>query len=82
VRKARLTRTPVNGIALQMEMARTTTRDAAMHTVESGKRAKTATVPRSQDHEGRREKMLRWSFWTLFLLATLCTLVWKLVTRA
>jgi hypothetical protein len=42
--------------------------EVIMRTVEAGK----PTAP-----EAWREKMLRWAFWTFFLLATLGALFWK-----
>jgi hypothetical protein len=30
-------------------------------------------------HDGRQERMLRWGFWIVFLLATLCAFAWKML---
>lgn len=49
-----------------------------MHVFDSEK-PKVDALRSSAAHEERREKMLRWLFWTLFLLGTLGALIWKLV---
>jgi hypothetical protein len=48
--------------------------------VDEGERSKIDVAAGSEAHGERREKMLRWSFWILFLVAVLCAFIWKFAT--
>ena len=49
-----------------------------MPIVERGKRTKIDSIQASIVNNDRRDKTLRWTFWTFFLLATMCAFAWKM----
>ena len=48
-----------------------------MRIVDRDRRPKIDVVRSSVVDENRRDKMLRWAFWTVFLLAMMCAFAWK-----
>lgn len=49
-----------------------------MRIVNSDKRPKIDVIRSSGVDENRGEKILRWAFWTFFLLGTACAFAWKM----
>lgn len=50
-----------------------------MHRVDSPEPTLMDAVRAPKVHDGRQERVFRWGFWIVFLLATLCAFAWKMV---
>jgi hypothetical protein len=50
-----------------------------VHSVDSRERTMIDETRVPKVHDGRQEKALRWGFWIVFLLATLCAFAWKML---